>query len=145
MEGHLEGKEEGPQEIGGVGPVVGASIVAWGERNQNQDLVRRLVAHGVNPAQERTMARGGLLEGLTIVITGRLDTMSRNDAEDRIRELGGKVGSSVTRGTSYLVVGADAGSKAEKAEKLGTRLVTEDEFLRLIEGGAGGLESASGA
>jgi DNA ligase (NAD+) len=145
LEGILEVTEEALQEIEGIGPVVAASIVAWAERTQNQDLVRRLVAHGVNPAQERTMARGGLLEGLTIVITGRLDTMSRNDAEDRIRELGGKVGSSVTRGTSYLVVGADAGSKAEKAEKLGTRLVTEDEFLRLIEGGAGGLDSASGA
>ncbi|MBK6560706.1 NAD-dependent DNA ligase LigA [Candidatus Amarobacter glycogenicus] len=145
LEGILQVTEEALQEIEGIGPVVAASIVAWAERTQNQDLVRRLVAHGVNPAQERTMARGGLLEGLTIVITGRLDTMSRNDAEDRIRELGGKVGSSVTRGTSYLVVGADAGSKAEKAEKLGTRLVTEDEFLRLIEGGAGGLEPASGA
>jgi DNA ligase (NAD+) len=71
--------------------------------------------------------------------------MSRTEAEDRIRDLGGKVGSSITEGTDYLVVGAEAGSKLQKAEKLGTKQLTEEEFARLLEGGPEALESTSNA
>jgi DNA ligase (NAD+) len=68
--------------------------------------------------------------------------MSRAEAEDAIRARGGKVGSSVTKGTDFLVVGADAGSKLAKAEKLGTRLLTEEEFLALLERGPGAISRA---
>jgi DNA ligase (NAD+) len=104
--------------------------------------VERLVAAGVNPTFERPEGGAGPLEGLTIVVTGRLQRMSRGEAEDAIRARGGKVGSSVTKATDFLVVGEDAGSKLAKAEKLGTRLLTEEEFLALLERGPAALSSA---
>ncbi len=140
LEGLLDVDEESLQNIEGIGPIVAGSIVAWVEVEQNRELVRRLIAHGVNPIHVSTAVEGGILDGLTIVVTGRLETMSRNAAEDQIRELGGKVGSAITKGTDFLVVGAEAGSKLAKAEKLGTRTITEEEFGRLIEGGPGVLE-----
>jgi DNA ligase (NAD+) len=75
------------------------------------------------------------LAGLEFVVTGRLEAFTRQEAEARIKELGGAVGSSVTRKTNYLVVGADPGSKLDKARALGTKLLTEEEFLQLIEQG----------
>jgi len=141
LDGLLDVKAESLQEIEGIGPVVANSIVAWTEREANRDLVRRLVAHGINPAHERRQVAGGVLEGLTIVVTGRLEGMSRGQAEDLIRELGGKVGSAITKSTDFLVVGLDAGTKLAKAEKLGTRQLTEEEFGRLVEAGPGAFES----
>jgi DNA ligase (NAD+) len=120
------------QEIDGIGPVVAASIASWAERPENRDIVRRLVGRGVNPTSARAVsAKGGPLEGKTIVVTGRLETMSRGEAEDLIRASGGKVGSAVTRGTSFLVAGADAGSKLAKAQQLGTPVLDEEAFRRL--------------
>ena len=143
LEGLLRVDDESLRAIEGVGPVVAGSIARWVERPEHRELIERLVMAGVNPAMERTAAgAGGLLEGLTLVVTGRLDQISRNDAEDRIRAAGGKVGTSVTKGTDFLVVGADAGSKLAKAEKLGTRQLDEAGFLRLLEEGPAFLESA---
>jgi DNA ligase (NAD+) len=137
LEALLEVDAEKLQEIEGIGPVVATSIAGWAERPENKDIVRRLVERGVNPVFARTSAgAGGRLEGVTLVVTGRLETMSRGEAEDTIRRLGGKVGSSVTKGTDFLVVGADAGSKLAKAQQLGTRVLDEDGFERLIAGEA---------
>lgn len=136
LEALLEVDAEKLQEIGGIGPVVAASIAHWTERAENRDIVRRLVERGVNPtyAARDVSANGGPLEGLTIVVTGRLETMSRGEAEDLIRAGGGKVGSAVTKGTSFLVAGADAGSKLAKAQQLGTRVLDEEAFRRLVAG-----------
>jgi DNA ligase (NAD+) len=124
------------QTVEGIGPIVAKAIAEWVERPQNQGIVARLVAAGINPRQEPTSAAdAGPLEGLTLVVTGRLDTMSRNEAEDRIRDLGGKVGSAVSKGTTALVVGAEAGTKLAKAEKLGVRTLDEGQFVRLLEEG----------
>lgn len=140
LEALLDVDAEKLQEIEGIGPVVAASIASWTERPENRSVVQRLVDHGVNPTYARaTSANGGPLEGLTIVVTGRLETMSRGEAEDLIRAGGGKVGSAVTKGTSFLVVGADAGSKLAKAQQLGTRVLDEDAFCRLVEGGKAGI------
>lgn len=141
LAGLLDVEEESLQDIEGIGPIVARSILAWTAVEQHRELVRRLIAHGVNPTHESTAVVGGILDGLTIVVTGRLETMSRNAAEDKIRELGGRVGSAITKGTDFLVVGAEAGSKLARAEKLGTRMVTEEDFGRLLEDGAGALES----
>jgi DNA ligase (NAD+) len=133
----LEVDGEALQQIDGIGPVVAASIASWTQRPENRDIVRRLVERGVNPAHARAAAPGaGVLEGLTIVVTGRLEALSRGEAEDLIRAHGGKVGSSVSKGTSFLVVGADAGSKLAKAQQLGTRVLDEESFRRMVEGGA---------
>jgi DNA ligase (NAD+) len=82
------------------------------------------------------------LEGLTIVVTGRLEAISRGAAEDLIRELGGKVGSSVSKATTVLVVGEEAGSKLTKAQQLGVRTIDEATFLKLTETGPSILEAA---
>lgn len=129
------------QRIEGIGPVVAASIEGWVQRPENREIVERLVAAGINPRMERAEMEAGPLAGLTIVVTGRLETMSRGEAEDAIRARGGKVGSSVTKATDFLVVGADAGSKLAKAEQLGTRLLTEEEFRVLLERGPAGISA----
>jgi DNA ligase (NAD+) len=121
--------------VEGIGPVVAKAIAEWVEREANRDVIRRLQEAGVQPAMIEEPKEGDQLVGLTLVVTGRLETMSRNEAEDKIRALGGKVGSAVTKGTDYLVVGAEAGSKLAKAEKLGVRTIDEAEFAALLENG----------
>lgn len=130
-------------EVEGIGPVVAKSIADWAAREPNRRIVSRLVTAGLNPSYSAATAKiSGPLEGLTLLVTGRLEGMSRGQAEDRIRELGGKVGSSVSKSTDYLVVGADAGTKLAKAEKLGVRTIDEAQFGKLL---AGGPESVSDA
>jgi DNA ligase (NAD+) len=75
----------------------------------------------------------GPFAGQTLVVTGTLSSMSRDQAAEAIERLGGKVGSAVSRKTTYLVVGADAGSKREKAQALGVKTLTEDQFRAIIE------------
>ncbi len=145
LEGLLSVKADELQLIEGIGPVVASSISSWVDRESNCELVSRLIGHGINPVHETSAAAGGVLDGLTIVVTGRLETMSRNEAEDRIRAGGGKVGSAVTKGTHFLVVGAEAGTKLQKAEKLGVKTLTVEQFGILIEHGPGTFESASSA
>ncbi len=131
------------QEVEGIGPVVAQSIADWAGRPANQAFVARLKAAGVTTtAVPKVAATAGEapLAGLTIVVTGKLDSMSRGEAEDRIRALGGKVGSSVSKQTDLLVVGADAGSKLDRARQLGTRMIDEDAFGRLLAGGLNALE-----
>ena len=133
------------QTVEGIGPIVAKAIADWAARDENRSVVQRLLTAGVNPVEVVEERVSGPLDGLTLVVTGRLETMSRNDAEDRIRELGGKVGSAVSKGTTVLVVGAEAGSKLLKAEKLGVRVIDEALFARLLEGGADVLATISSA
>ena len=133
----LETNEQNLQEIDGIGPVVAQAIAQWVAREENKEVVRRLIVAGVNPVQEPSISTTGPLEGRTFVVTGRLETMSREQAEARIRDLGGKVGSAVSKATSFLVVGAEAGSKLTKAQQLGVKTIDEEAFARmLVEGPA---------
>jgi DNA ligase (NAD+) len=134
------------QSIEGIGPVVSQSIVDWAARPQNQELIRRLVASGVNPVEARGTSADGMLTGLTIVVTGKLEGMSRPQAEDLVRELGGKVGSSVSKSTTLLVIGTgtETGSKLAKAQQLGVRTIDEAQFVRLTESGPTALAEAPG-
>ena len=89
----------------------------------------------MDPQQEvQERAAPGLLTGLTFVVTGRLETMTREEAEACIRELAGSVTASVSKKTDYLVVGAEAGSKLRKAERLGTAQLTEEQFVEMMKG-----------
>jgi DNA ligase (NAD+) len=120
-----------------VGPKVAESIRRFFRERHNQELVERLRAAGLQFTQEvRTHAAQGVLAGKTFVLTGTLPTMSREEAKAKIEAAGGKVTGSVSKKTSYVVAGEDAGSKLAKAEELGIPVLDEDGMMRLIGGQA---------
>ena len=137
----LDAGEEALQEVEGVGPVVARSIARWAERDLNRDIVRRLRAAGVNMAGEVVEPAGDLLAGLSVVITGKLDSMTRGDAEARAKDAGASVTGSVSKKTDFLVTGADpGGSKLTRAEKLGTLLLSEEQYLAVLAEGVPALD-----
>jgi DNA ligase (NAD+) len=116
-----------------VGPETASEIRAWTQEPQNRRVVERLLAAGVRPAAEQVDARGPLA-GKTVVLTGGLAKLSRDEAKAEIERRGGKVSGSVSRKTDLVVAGEDAGTKLAKARELGVRIVGEEEFLALLEG-----------
>jgi DNA ligase (NAD+) len=115
-----------------VGPKIAESVHAWFQDDLNRRLVEKLRRAGVR-LQGETAAREGPLSGLSFVVTGTLSRWSRNEAEGLIKSLGGAVGSSVTKKTDYLVVGdGRPGSKLQKAQEYGTKLLGEDDFVELL-------------
>ncbi len=119
-------------EIGGIGPKIAESVREWFALDDNRAVVDKLRAAGVNLREESGGAREGALSGLTLVITGRLDALSRNEAEALVKKHGAAIGGSVTKKTDYVVAGAEPGSKLAKAEKLGVPLLDEAGFLALL-------------
>lgn len=121
--------------IAGIGEIVAQSVYDFAQEPVNQQLIARLAAAGVRVADERDEHIGNRpLDGLTLVLTGRLDTMARPEAEERLRQAGANVTSSVSKKTSAVIAGADAGSKAEKATSLKVPLLTEDDLHLLLAG-----------
>jgi len=119
--------------IDAVGPKLAESIVAFFGQEENRRIIQRLKDAGVNPKAVKTEVEELPLAGQEFVITGRLEVFSRQEAEARVKALGGATGSSVTKKTTYLVVGTDpGGSKLARAQSLGTKQLTEEEFLRLL-------------
>ncbi len=117
--------------INGVGQVVAESVVEWFSEPTNQQLLEKFALCGVMP--ESVKNTGGALSGKNFVVTGTLERMSRDEAAERIRDLGGTFQSSVGKDTHYLVVGKNVGaSKLKKAEKFGTVQISEDDLLKLI-------------
>jgi DNA ligase (NAD+) len=122
------------QEIRDVGPVVAAHVREFFDEPRNRKVISELRKAGVRwPKIRRASTTGpGPMTGNVVVITGTLESMSREDAQAKIEALGGKVTGSVSKKTSYLVVGADAGSKLEKARALGVETLDEAAFVALI-------------
>ncbi len=120
------------QAVPDVGPVVAASIHHFFAQPHNREVIDALREVGVDWPQEEISRAYTPLSGKTFVLTGTLDSMSRDEAKARIEALGGKVSGSVSRKTSYVVVGAEAGSKADKARELGVTMLAEQEFLALL-------------
>lgn len=120
-------------EVEGIGEVVAESLVEFFSEPRNQKLLEKFKSHGVWP---QTVAHvGGKLSGQSFVVTGSLQTMSREAAGEKIRALGGTFQSSVGKDTDYLVVGANVGaSKLAKAAKLGTKQINEQDLIKLLEG-----------
>ena len=126
---------EGLIEIDGIGPVLAETISAWVSNPSNLDLLSRLRAAGVNPVDDTPAPPSDHpFAGKTVVVTGRLDSMSRPEAQSKIKSLGGKASSSVSRKTDYLVAGDDAGSKHATAVRLGVTVLDEEQFLRVLNG-----------
>ncbi len=117
--------------VEGIGPKIAESVFAWLHDAENLRLVDKLVAAGVNMVEHSATASGPLA-GLTIVVTGRLEHYTRGQIEQRIKELGGALGDSVSKKTDYLVAGEEAGSKLTKAQKLGTAVLDEAGFDALV-------------
>jgi len=115
-----------------VGPKIADSTVAFFRQKENRKIIERLRKAGVK-LEEIAKPKEQPLAGMEFVVTGRLEAFSRQEAEARIKALGGSTGSSVTKKTTYLVVGADPGSKLAHAQELGTKQITEEELLRLLE------------
>jgi DNA ligase (NAD+) len=131
LERFLAAGEDELQGVRDVGPETEREIRAWIEEPQNRRVVERLVQAGMRPAAEEAQ-RGGVFSGKTVVLTGGLSKLSRDEAKAEIERRGGKVSGSVSRKTDLVVEGEDAGSKAAKARELGVRIVDEAAFLRLL-------------
>ncbi|NDY41825.1 NAD-dependent DNA ligase LigA [Dissulfurirhabdus thermomarina] len=133
VEALMAASEEALQEVPGVGPEMARSVAAWFAEPANRRLVERLLAAGVRPAPPAARA-GAPLSGKTVVFTGGLSGLTREEAKRRVLAAGGRVASSVGRGVDFVVVGERPGSKLEKARRLGIRVIDEAEFLALLEG-----------
>jgi len=132
----LRASEEDLNAIDEIGPTIASSIHAWFADERNRELVRRLVEAGVSTRVESGGPRvPQVLAGRTVVLTGALEALTRDQAARAVEERGGRVGSSVSKKTDYVVVGADAGSKAERARELGVTMVDEAGFRQLLEKG----------
>ena len=125
--------EEDLTQIPGIGPKIAGSISAFFQNEANRSIIERLEQAGVAMRAQAVEQKDQPLKGQQFVLTGTLASLTRNDAEARIRALGGGVGSSVSKKTTYVVAGADPGSKLEKARKLGVKVIDEGEFLKLIK------------
>ena len=123
------------QEIDGIGPSVAELVADWFSLPFNKQVLKKLKAAGVWPEGGAGLnvagQRSDAFSGLTFVITGTLPTMSREDAKQFIESHGGKVTDSVSKKTSYLVLGEAPGSKYEKARSLGVKIIGEDELKNL--------------
>ena len=120
-------------EIDDIGPIMAQSIVEFFEGEQTKDLIKRLKEAGVNTESKEIESEDNRFEGNTFVLTGSLQKFTREEASNIIEKFGGKVSGSVSKKTSYLIAGEDAGSKLEKARNLGTTILSEDEFLEMIK------------
>ncbi|GGK59468.1 NAD-dependent DNA ligase LigA [Ornithinimicrobium pekingense] len=120
----------------GVGQVIAESVTAWFEVDWHREIVQRWAADGVRMADERDESVERTLEGLTVVVTGSLEGFSRDESKEAIVSRGGKAAGSVSKKTDYVVVGANAGSKAAKAEELGVPVLDEEQFVQLLRTGS---------
>ena len=115
-----------------IGYVVAHSIYDFFHNEQNLKTIEELKKLGVKTCEEKEKLKADKLQGLTFVFTGELECCSRKEAQEIVESLGGKATNSVSRKTSYLVVGKNPGSKLQKAQKLGVKIINEEEFLKLI-------------
>lgn len=122
------------EEIAAIGPKIAGSIVAFFRQDDNKDIIARMKAAGVFPEATAAPKPADLpLSGREFVVTGRLEAFSRQEAEAKIKELGGTAKSSITRRTDYVVTGADPGSKLAHARELGITVLDEKKFLEMLE------------
>ncbi len=135
IDGLLAASAEQFTEVEGVGDEVAKSLRSWLDSDVGRRTIADLREAGVNLTQPRRTVEGPqVLAGKTLVVTGTLEKFSRKQIEDEIKKHGGKVSGSVSKKTDYLVAGADAGSKLEKAKTLGVAVLSEAEFVSLISG-----------
>ena len=121
------------EEILDIGPVVARSIYEWFRDKHNLKFLEKLKKVGIKIIEPKKEKKKLVLSGKTFVLTGALKSMTRDEAKNKIRQLGGKVSSSVSKNTDFVVVGESPGSKYQKAKKLGIKMISEKEFLKMIK------------
>ncbi|PKO91656.1 MAG: DNA ligase [Betaproteobacteria bacterium HGW-Betaproteobacteria-1] len=132
LQGLLEADAEKLQQVPDVGPIVADSIVQFLGEAHNREVINALIAAGIHWEEGAGTPADGVFNGKTLVLTGTLPNMSRDEAKALIEEAGGKVAGSVSRKTDYVVAGAEAGSKLEKARELGVTIIDEAALLELL-------------
>ncbi len=131
----MDASEDALAQVADVGPVVAHSIHTFFQQAHNREVVQALRAAGVHWPEGEALAPTDLpLAGLTVVLTGTLPSMGRDEAKDQLEALGAKVAGSVSKKTSYVVAGAEAGSKLDKAQALGVPVLDEEGLKRLLAG-----------
>ena len=128
----MEADEAVLTEVPDVGAVTAGNIVQWFAQPQSQHMIRRLREAGVNFESKRVVT-DARFAGMTFVLTGALSKFTREEATEKIELFGGKAAGSVSKKTTYVVVGENAGSKERKARELGIPILTEDDFLNMIQ------------
>ena len=136
-----EATEERLAAAEGVGPTIAEAVIEWFKEPWHVEIVDKWQRDGVSMADERDESVARTLEGLTVVVTGSLVDFSRDSAKEAILSRGGKAAGSVSKSTDFVVVGDNAGSKADKAEQLKVPILDEDGFKALLEGGPARLPS----
>ena len=125
--------KEALERVPEVGSVVAESIVSFFHQPHNREVIDKLLQEGVHWPQHAISNQKQVLEKMTFVLTGTLSKMSRNEAKAKLQALGAKVSASVSKKTHYVIAGADPGSKVDKAEKLGVKILDEQDFERLLD------------
>jgi DNA ligase (NAD+) len=132
----MEQTTESLAEVEDIGPVIAHSVHTFFHSAVGKSLVEELRKFGLNfgePKKARPKVAGGKLEGKSIVVTGTLTRFKREEINELIHQHGGKAAGSVSKKTDFVVAGENAGSKLDKAEKLGVKVITEEEFVKLLE------------
>ncbi len=129
----MSAKEEDISEIHEIGESISKSVRGFFSNKTNLKIIEKLKKHGLNFTSEKKKIKSTFFTGKTFVITGTLSAYSREEAAEAVTSLGGKVTSSVSSNTDYLICGENAGSKLAKAEKLGVRVLKDEEFMKLIQ------------
>ncbi|MDO8654850.1 MAG: NAD-dependent DNA ligase LigA [bacterium] len=119
-------------EVRDIGGVVAESIFQWFHSKENQRLLRALFRAGVKIEYPKHIRQNNKFQGVSFVLTGTLETMTREEAKERVRQLGGEISGSVSKKTDYVVAGSEPGTKMKKAQELGVRVIGEKEFIRLL-------------
>ena len=135
MDAIRQASEEELAGVDGVGPTIAAALKEWFAEDWHVEIIDRWAAAGVRMKDERDESTPRTLEGLTVVVTGTLEGFSRDEAKEAILVRGGKAAGSVSKKTSYLVAGDNAGTKRDKAEQLGVPVLDEDGFRELLANG----------
>ena len=135
LEALMDATADAVQQVSNIGPAKAEEIHAFFRQKRNREVIQALLDAGVQAAASRAR-KAAPLGGKSFVLTGSLESMSRDEAKDRLAGLGAKVTESVSRRTDCVVVGADPGSKADKARELGVKMIGEKEFLEIVGEGS---------
>ena len=130
LERLMDADEAKLEAIDQIGPVMAKSIYDYLHDDANCDVIRRMLAAGVKP--KAPPKKGSVLAGKTIVVTGTLEHLTRQQIQQAIKDNGGKASSSVSKKTDFVLAGANAGSKLDKARQLGVQVIDEEKFMAMI-------------